>query len=314
MSKKEWLIIAAVVLVGGAGIGTYIYKNGGDKQSMDQSKMPVPQSHATYSLKLTSGNSYPAAKPATLNLEIKDNNDKIFNDFDVVHEKKLHLIVVRKDRTNFQHVHPVLDELNGSFKLDSFAFPADGEYRVYADFTPSNSQTGPDGRKMPATPFQDVQAGDTSKYTPQPIGADKLNSSTNGFDTAAFFPAGDDSPGAKPVTDFYAGQDSTVAIEINKNGKSYTSLQKYLGALGHMVVLGPKLEYIHAHAQTEDVASQGGLVVFSVKFPEVGQYKLYLQTQADDQVNTTDYTITAKPNPGGNQDNQPTPGMGHSGH
>ncbi len=121
---------------------------------------------------------------------------------------------------------------------------------------------------------------------------------------------------ARQVLIFYAGHETNLAIEINKNGQPYNKLQTYLGALGHMVVLGPNLEYIHAHALSEDVANQVGLITFSVNFPDAGQYKLFLQTQADNQVNTTDYTLTVKPNSGdSNQsNNQSMPSMDHSGH
>ncbi len=298
MSRKEWLITAAVVIVGGAVIGAHVYegKHSDSMAGMDHSKMVVPQSHATYDLNLISGKTYPTAKPVTLHFSIQDQNSKTLKDFDTVHTKKLHLIVVRKDRTNFQHVHPVLDQETGMFTLDRFSFPTDGQYRLYADFTASNSQKDEMVMKLAATPYQDVHVGDTAKYSAQPLGDDKLMSSTNGFDTNIYFPSGGDSPGGKVSTNFTARQESTVAIEINKDGQPFKSLQTYLGALGHMVVLGPNLEYIHAHPQAGDVNNQSGLIVFAVNFPEAGRYKLFLQTQANNQVNTTDYTLSVKPN------------------
>ncbi len=314
-SHKLFLIIAAVALAVSAG-AFWVYSEPLMKMSgMDMSGSSlVAQSHPTYSLNLMSGKSYLAAKPVLLHYAIQDQTGKILKDFDVVQEKKMHLIVVRKDRTNFQHVHPTFDEATGMFMIKPFTFPTDGNYRVYADFTPSNSQMGPDGMKLPATPYQDVKVGDMSKYTPESLGDDKLESNANGLDTSIFFPPPDDSPGVAD-TSFYAGQDSNIAISINKNGQPYKNLQTYLGALGHMVVLGPNLEFIHSHPQTVDVNTQGGVIVFAVNFPDAGQYKLYLQTQADNQVNTTDYTLSIKPMPsGGSQDSQSMPGMDHSGH
>lgn len=305
-SQKALLIITALAfgVIGGLFIAYCEPKM--DMSGMDNSNSVI-QSHPTYSLNLMSGKSYLAAKPVSLHYEIQDQTGKVLKDFDVVHEKKMHLIIVRKDRTNFQHVHPTFDESNGMFKMDSFIFPTDGDYRVFADFTPSNAQKDPMGMKLPATPYQDVKAGDVSKYVPAPLSEDKFSSIVNGFDTNIFFAPGDDSPGGMPNMDFYAGQDSTVAISINKDGQAYKNLQTYLGALGHMVVLGPNLEFIHAHAQTTDIANQSGLIIFTVNFPKEGRYKLYLQTQADGQVTTTDYSLTVKPNPGST--NQPMGGM-----
>ncbi len=275
--------------------------------------MTSTQSHPSYSLKLTSGEAYAANNPVALRFSIKDQDGKVLKDFDTVHEKKLHLIVVRKDRTNFQHVHPTLDPNSGMFMLDAFSFPTDGPYRVFADFTASNAQKDAQGVKLTATPYQDVQAGELSKYTQRSEIADKLNSSANGLDTSIFFPPLDDAPGA-PNRSFSAGQDSSIAIEVNKDKQSYKSLQKYLGALGHMVVLGPNLEYIHAHATSEDVANQTGLVTFAVNFPEAGQYRLFLQTQSNNQVNTTDYTVTVRPNPDGTVKAKSAPAMDHMSH
>jgi hypothetical protein len=315
MRRKEWVIIAAVVIIGASVTGWLVYRSNHKNNMSGMNMSTSVQSHATYTLNLMSGKNYPTAKPVRLHFAIQDQTGKVQKDFDTVHEKKLHLIVVRKDRTNFQHVHPTLDEKTGMFMLEGFSFLTDGQYPVYADFTVSGAQKDEMGMKLAATPYQDVQVGNTNKYSPQPIGSDKVASSVNGFDTNIFFAAGDDSPGGKPNTDFFAGQDSTIAISINKNGQSYANLQNYLGALGHMVVLGPKLEFIHVHPQTSDVNNQSGLVTFNVNFPEAGQYKLYLQTQADNQVNTIDYTLTAKPYPNtSSQSNNSMQGMEHMGH
>lgn len=317
MTRKKWLIIAVVVVIGGVVVAAQLLMN---KSGTDQSKMSMSAGASSYKLNLmpmaNSGETYPVTKPTELMFDIKDRDNKVVKNFDIVHEKKLHLIVVRRDRTNFQHVHPTLDDRTGQFAITDFQFPTDGDYRVFADFTPSDAQKGANGIKEAVTPYQDIKVGDISKYVPQPIGGDKLASSANGFDTDIFFAPGDDSPGGKPMTDFYAGQESTVSIEVSRSGQPYKNLQTYLGALGHMVVLGPQLEFIHAHPQTSDIQNQSGLVTFAVNFPEAGQYKLYLQTQANNQVNTTDFTLTAKPSPGGtNQSNGGSmQGMDHGGH
>lgn len=286
-SQKTLLIITAVALAVSAAAFTVYREPLMDHGSMNAST----QSHPTYSLSLMSGKSYDVNKPTTLHFAILDQDNNTLKAFDTVHEKKLHLIVVRKDRTNFQHVHPTLDEASGMFMIERFSFPTDGDYRVYADFTPSDAQKDEMGMKLPATPYQDVQVGDISKYTPQPLTANKLTSSVNGFDTSIFFAPPDDSPGA-PDTNLYAGQENSIAISINKDGQPFKNLQNYLGALGHMVVLGDALEFIHAHPQTVDESNQGGVIVFNVNFPKAGRYKLFLQTRANGQVTTNDFAVS----------------------
>lgn len=308
-SKKVLLIITALAfMISGALFISYREP----LMTMNHSTTGSPaQSLASYSLNLMSGKSYLAGKPVMVHFAIKDQNSRVLKDFDTVHEKKLHMIVVRKDRSNFQHVHPTFDQASGMFMIEPFTFPADGEYRVFADFTASNSQKDENGVKLPATPFQDVLVGDVSKYVPSALGSDRLTSSVNGFDTNVFSMEGD-----SPSNGYEAGITHNLIISISKNGEPYKNLQTYLGALGHMVVLGPKLEYIHAHATSVDVNNQIGGVTFAVNFPDPGQYKLYLQTQADNQVNTTDYTLSVKPNSGRGSPtkSQTPPSMNHMGH
>ena len=54
------------------------------------------------------------------------------------HEKDLHLIVVRRDLTGFQHVHPRLDRETGTWSTRVRLTP--GVWRVIADFVPEGWQ------------------------------------------------------------------------------------------------------------------------------------------------------------------------------
>ncbi len=309
-NKKVLLTVVAISVILASGAAAYVFRMPKLKPANKNTAQKAP----SFTLELMSGNSYLANKPIMLHFSVKDKDGKVVKDFDTVHDKKMHLIVVRKDRTNFQHVHPTLDEATGMFMIEPFTFPTDGEFRVYADFTPANAPKDEMGEKMAYTPYQDVKAGEMSKYTPQDLGADKQSSSVDGYDTSFFFPPVEDGPG-QPVTSFYAGDPSGVLISIDKDKKPVTNLQPYLGALGHMVVLGPDLEFIHAHPTAQDINKQGGLIIFGVTFPNSGKYKLYLQTQANDKVSTFDYTLTVLPRRELNS--QPTDsmqGMNHGGH
>ncbi len=314
---KQWRKVLAVVtgiaLIVSAG-GLMMYRESLMPDGMNMGG--AVQSHRTYSLNLMEGMAYKADESSELMFDIRDENNKVLKDFDTVHEKQMHLIVVRKDRSYFQHVHPNFDKNSGMFAITDFKFPTDGEYRVFADFTPSSSQMDAMGMKLPVVAYKDVKVG-SGKYSAQPLGADRLTSEANGFETGFFLAPDDDSASGGMLGDvFYAGQESTMAIYINKNGEAFRNLQPYLGALGHMVVLGPNLEYVHAHPQTANAADQSGIVIFTLNFPVAGQYKLYLQTQADDQVTTSDFNLTVKPDASGTKNDQPTEDMNmeHIGH
>lgn len=300
MRRKLLIIIAIIVVLVG---GFIYYKSNRDAGG----RIASTQSKPTYSLNLMSGKSYPAAKPTKLQYTVQNQDSKMLKDFDVVHEKKMHLIVVRNDRTNFQHVHPTFDEATGTFTIEPFTFPTDGDYRVYADFTPSNAQKNEMGVKLPVTPYIDVTAGSLANYRPLTPDADQLISSVNGFDTK-LVDLGHDT--VNEVTPEYTtGAELSAIVSIKKNGQPVTSLENYLGALGHMVVLGPDLEFIHAHPQTS-TSAQTGFILFSVQFPKPGRYKLFLQTQTNGQVNTTEYAVTAR----GDASSESPMNMNHNGH
>lgn len=306
--RKVLAVVTGVALIVSAG-ALMLYREPlmtDDMAGMDHS---VIQSHRTYSLNLMQGMAYQPNQSSELMFDIRDENNKVLKDFDTVHEKQMHLIVVRKDRAYFQHVHPNFDKNSGMFAITGFKFPTDGEYRVFADFTPTSSQMGPDGMKLAVTSYQDVKVG-SGKYTKQPLGANRLTSDVNGYQSGFFLAPDDDSAGGGLLGDtFYAGQESTLGIYINKDGQPVKNLQTYLGALGHMVVLGPNLEFVHAHPQTTDVNDQSGLIIFTLNFPVEGQYKLYLQTQVDGEVTTHDYNLTVNPGAPTSQSDQPMEDM-----
>jgi len=54
-------------------------------------------------------------------------------EFDLVHDRLMHLIVVSEDLAFFDHVHPELG--NGVFRL-AYRFPEAGPYRLWADAKP----------------------------------------------------------------------------------------------------------------------------------------------------------------------------------
>ena len=48
-------------------------------------------------------------EPVTLNLMIHDETGAVIKDFETVHEKKLHLIIVSDRLDRFAHIHPEID-------------------------------------------------------------------------------------------------------------------------------------------------------------------------------------------------------------
>ena len=163
-------------------------------------------------------------------------------------------------------------------------------------------------------PYVDVNVGDKTKVAALPLGADTLTSTANGLTATITTVPGGDSLSTTTTPTFYAGQDGILEVAITKNGTVFKNLQEYLGNLGHMVILGPNLEFIHAHPMLGDVNNQTGYIPFMVTFPTAGQYKLYLQTQANNAVSTFGFNVTVQQMPKSTGNDKPMQGMDHMSH
>jgi hypothetical protein len=194
-------------------------------------------------------------------------------DFTEEHTKRLHLIVVRSDGSQFRHVHPKMDA-HGRWSLP-WTWEAAGTYRVYADFMP----TGGEGLTLTRT----VEvAGD---YRPV-VAAESTTSSVDGFDVALH-------------GELTAGTASPLTAEVTRDGEPVTTLEPYLGAFGHLVALrSGDLAYLHVHPEGDAPAAgalSGPTVTFVAEAPTAGRYLLYLDFQVDGQVHTATFALDAVP-------------------
>ena len=74
----------------------------------------------------------PRGERAALSFRILDGEGRAVRDFEVEQDKRMHLIVVRRDTQGFQHLHPRMDR-SGRWSTP-VTLPAAGSYRVFADF------------------------------------------------------------------------------------------------------------------------------------------------------------------------------------
>ncbi|WP_233598941.1 MULTISPECIES: DUF748 domain-containing protein [unclassified Amycolatopsis] len=191
--------------------------------------------------------------------------------YDVEHEKRMHLIVVRRDTAGFQHIHPELDE-DGTWTVPLTVDEA-GVYRVFADFKPNGGVATTLGVDLfAAGDFRPVE------YAPSRV------AEVDGYRVEL---DGELTPG-KP---------SKVTLTVTENGREVTDLQPYLGAYGHLVALrGGDLAYLHVHPDGEPGdghTAAGPTVTFFAGVPTGGTYRLFLDFQHGDKVRTAEFTVTA---------------------
>ncbi len=309
--KQTWILIilGAIIIIGG-----FVFfkgqRSGGQYCQSDGTlgtTKPV-QSHRGYCLKSNSqGASYTPGQAATYSYSVVDDQGNTLKDFDTVHEKIMHLIVVRKDLQQFQHVHPDFNRTTGEFTLADLTFATDGPYRLFADFTPTSSQMGPDGMKLPITLNEDVTVGTLANHQAQPLGSAENRKAVADYTVNL-------TASPTPLT---SGTESMVSFTISQNGRPVINLEKYLGALGHSVILKEgTLDFLHAHALSETVENQTGRIDFMAAFPTPGKYKAFTQFQHQGKVTTADFVVEVGQGTAGSSDADmegmgDMPGMNH---
>jgi len=195
-------------------------------------------------------------------------------DFTVNHDKQLHLIVVRRDLSAFQHLHPVM-AADGTWAVPVTP-AAPGVYRVFADFAPA----GPDGNSL--TLGADLTVPGTLQ--PAPLPPSSTVASVDGYTVTL-------------TGQLTAGQASPLTLSVTRGGAPVTDLDPYLGAYGHLVALRQgDLGYLHVHPDGEPgdgTTSPGPDIEFHAEVPSAGTYRLFLDFSHDGQVHTAAFTATA---------------------
>ena len=211
-----------------------------------------------------------AGKPAILKLMIHDAAGAMVKSFDIVHEEKVHLIIVRDALDQFAHIHPAVDTAGNL--TATFTFPTGGSYRLYADHQPTG------GKQATATAELRV-AGDAPPapaLTPNVPGQVK----------------GDGLDAQVTLKNAKAGGEATVRFELMDAGKPVTDLQPYMGAMGHLVVLSSDgQKYVHAHPSDDKPSKGNNVVAFQAHFMQAGLYKGWGQFRWKEQVRVIPFVV-----------------------
>jgi hypothetical protein len=197
-------------------------------------------------------------KAFDLVFRIVDRRGRVVRDFDVEHTKRMHLIVVRRDTTGFQHLHPA-QAADGSWSAPVRLRDA-GTYRVFADFSIKGK---------PHTLAGDLFADGTvrSPALPAPV----KSVAVDGLRVRLTEAAGK------------AGAESQLVFDVTRVGRR-VAVQQYLGAKGHLVALRQgDLAFLHVHPDENSLR-------FMARFPTAGAYRLFLQFQIEGRVHTASFT------------------------
>jgi hypothetical protein len=207
----------------------------------------------------------PVGREVRFAFRILDQDGRPVTSFVTEHERKIHLIVVRRDLSGFQHLHPTMAP-DGTWTT-GLRLPNAGVWRVFADFA---TEAGS------ATLGVDLFAA--GRFDPAELPEPATTATADGYQVTV------------EPTGLAGGQTGSLTFRVVRDGQPVTDLEPYLGARGHLVALREgDLAFLHVHPT--DAATAGASIGFGAELPSAGRYRLYLQFQHDGQVHTAGFTL-----------------------
>ena len=197
-----------------------------------------------------------------LRFRIVDDHGETVRDFDVEHEKRMHLILARRDLTGFQHLHPT-QAADGSWAVPVRLDDA-GSYRLFADFSHEDT---------PRTLATDLRVDGDADLRALPAARPDARSD-GGYDVRL------EAERAHP------GEEAELRFTVTRDGAPVET-EPYLGAGGHLVALRDgDMAFLHVHPTEQRQNTVG----FGATFPTEGRYRLFLQFKHEGRVQTVAFT------------------------
>lgn len=202
-------------------------------------------------------------KDGKITIVLNDANGKPVDDLEVNHEKLLHLIVVDEHLDQYLHLHP---EKVGAGKFELSQELQDGAYKAFIDIKPEKLN-------YHVTPVAFTVGEQQDSHSHNQLKVDENFVKTIDGKTAEMV-----------VSSFEAKRSVILSFKVDE-----TSLEPYLGAAGHVVILNETAnQYLHVHPQNETKP------VFETQFDQPGKYKIWAEFKQDGKVRVFSYVIEIK--------------------
>jgi hypothetical protein len=217
-----------------------------------------------YRLVPTGTTTFPAGQSRAFRFRILDGRGKPVRHLCDEHGARLHLIVVRRDLSDYHHLHPRL-EADGTWTI-ALDPGEPGAYRAFADFNTKDRS---------AVLGTDLFA--PGRFSPRPLPAPDPVQRVGRYTVRM------GGERAKP------GGTTQLHFSVWRDGREVGDLQPYLGARGHLVALRQgDLAYLHVHP--EEGPEPGAGITFGAEFPSAGRYRMFLQFRHAGRVHTAAFT------------------------
>ncbi|GAA0637191.1 hypothetical protein GCM10009547_46910 [Sporichthya brevicatena] len=195
--------------------------------------------------------------------------------------KLMHTYLVRKDLTNYQHIHPSLDTKTGEWSVD-LTVPEPGPYQLVTEFQALTPEGEFDDRIL------GTEITVEGKYTPVTTAPAALGTaSVDGYDLKI--------DGQPKVNG------DKLMLSITKDGEGVSTLQPYLASFAHITGFRQgDLSAVHVHPdempKADDANATGGPdLTLAPMFTKPGRYRMFIQFQTGGTVHLVpmDLEVTA---------------------
>ncbi len=227
-------------------------------------------------------------QPVTLRYRVTDaQSGQMLTDLPIDHERPMHLIIISKDLTQFQHIHPEVGPDDAYSVTTEFTDP--GTYVLYDEFV-RDGQRVLDRRELPVG-----EASDTKVFLVPDLVPKTADSVTVALSA----------PGT-----IRAGEEASFTFTLTQGERSVTDLEPYLGAAAHVAIVSEDTEdFAHVHGEAGEAdeghegmgsmghsppSAFGPQVSFRHTFPHPGRYKIWGQFSREGRVITVPYVVEVR--------------------
>ena len=214
----------------------------------------------------------PAGRKVRIEFQMFDpKTNACIKDFQVVHEKLFHLFVVSEDLQFFLHDHPQLGPA-GTFHFE-IVLPKPGNYALLADAYPKGGTP-----QLLSKIFTTAGNKQSLRASIAHLPPDLTPKHTANLDVQVTL----DPP--QPI----AGKKTMMFFRL----QPADGVEPYLGAWGHMLAASNDLlDLIHTHPSWVTTPDGSKQIQFDLFFPREATYRVWVQFQRNNQVNTAAFTI-----------------------
>ncbi len=189
-------------------------------------------------------------------------DDVVFTDFGISHEKELHLFIVRDDLQHFTHLHPERED-DGTWRI-GYAPPAGGTYWLYVDFVDS-------AISHYTHRFTRTYSGEVGKYGFVP---DLRQRKFTGQHTVILE--------QEPYNN-----GNILTLHIDDDEMRAPFIDQYLGTMGHAILISQDGDFIHTHP-----SPISDHVTFHIPRNLQKLYRIFIQFQIRQELYTIDFDLT----------------------